>query len=365
MKYDWDRHFRHVSHRRRNPASFGADFGGVNPNVLAVQKTFNRLGVQPPLKEDGIWGPNTQSAVLAFQRNSGLTPTAVIDAATLAKLGITPQKLPPIPTTPLAPIPGIKQVVVETFPAFSKQFEGKTNYPYTDIKGFVSIGIGNLIDPVSLALSLPFTMPDGSPASPSQIQTDFQKLKDNYKSVIAATGNPPSTVSQQGLTQIRLSDQAIANLMAQKMRGNHQVLLSDFPNYASWPADAQLALHSLSWAWGPAFARVWGQNGTAFKQAVNQSTPDFAKAADIVTQASQKEESINAGIKPRDLAQQTLFANAAAVIAQKGDGDSLFYPNFVSGALAFVQKHVALSIGAILGICVAILGIFALGGQKS
>jgi peptidoglycan hydrolase-like protein with peptidoglycan-binding domain len=360
---DWDTHFQRVS--ARQSASFGADFG-VDPNVLAVQHALNIKGVHPTLKEDGIYGNATRTALLYFQRITGLAQNGRLDPPTLKKLGIVPKKLPALATVPLAPIAGIKQVVVDSFPAYTIPFEGNTDWPYTDIKGLVSTGDGNLIDPLPLALELPWTLLDGkTPASPAQVTADFNTLKANYAAKKAAGLPPPSAYEQRGLTQIRLPQVAIGDLMAKKLRGNHSVLQSQYPSIASWPADAQMAMHSLSWAWGPSFASVWNKiipgSGDAFKQAVNASPPNFAQAGEIAKGPGDYEvtKNGNSGLAPRNDAQDKLFQNAHAVVTGNADPNSLFYPNdFWTGlgmavlaapsqALAFAGKHVGITVGSI------------------
>src|SRR5580704_1499007 len=46
--------------------------------------------------------------------------------------------------------------VRDIFPNFSKQFEGRVGWMYLDVKGLVTIGVGNLIDPLPAAVGLPF-----------------------------------------------------------------------------------------------------------------------------------------------------------------------------------------------------------------
>jgi len=354
---DWDEHFKRVSRIARQPASFGADFGASKDlNVLAVQHALNLHGASPKLVEDGVYGPATRAALIDFQRKSNISQTGIVDAATLAKLGITLQKLPPLPTISLPPISGVKQIVVNSFPAFSTKFEGHTNKMYADSKHFVTTGVGNKIDPIDQALVLPWKHEsDGSPVSQDDISFAWHIIK---------SGPGGSYGSQAKLTNIYLTDADVAKLVSDHMAMDHSYLSSEYPNYHSWPADAQLALHSISWAWGPAFAHVWGDLGNAFKAAVNSNVPDFAKAADVMTQASQHEESINPGIVPRNVANRTLFSNAHNVVASNSDPNSLFYPNdFLTGAVAFAKKHAAAG-GVIAAIALAI-GVLLLAGKSS
>lgn len=60
--------------------------GSRGPYVLFVQARLADLGYTPgPL--DGIFGPRTQSAVMAFQADRGLTRTGAVDSEVWAALG--------------------------------------------------------------------------------------------------------------------------------------------------------------------------------------------------------------------------------------------------------------------------------------
>jgi len=67
--------------------SEAADAAGYNPVTQQAQSKLAALGLNPgPL--DGVAGGATRTAVQAFQKQSGLPETGVLDAATLEKLGI-------------------------------------------------------------------------------------------------------------------------------------------------------------------------------------------------------------------------------------------------------------------------------------
>ena len=329
---DWAKHFRDVSKApgKALPAyksiggAFGADssrsyFGADSSTILQVQKKLNALGLNPPLKEDGISGPSTTSAVAGYQRTHGLTVDGMIGPQVIHSLGIIPSAPPPLPTVTMPAIKGLRTATTDHFVPFSQKFEGHTNYMYTDSKGYVTTGIGNLIDPVSQALPLPWKHADGTAASQAEIQAEFSKIKSAWPGI--------QSVGDKAIASLFLSDQDIAALVHGKLAQNHQYLTSQFPDIASWPADAQMAVHSISWAWGPGFASKWGNLGNAFKAAVNQAGPDFQQAADVMTQASAQEEHINPGIVPRNAANRSLFANAAAILKRGGNGaDNLWWP---------------------------------------
>jgi putative chitinase len=60
-----------------------------SPNLLVkVQKALNAKGAQPPLDEDGIWGPLSEAAADRFRTEAGLPEKDGIDAELLQALGI-------------------------------------------------------------------------------------------------------------------------------------------------------------------------------------------------------------------------------------------------------------------------------------
>jgi putative chitinase len=55
---------------------------------LKVQKALNARGAEPPLDEDGIWGPLSEAAADRFRAEAGLQERDGVDAALLQALGI-------------------------------------------------------------------------------------------------------------------------------------------------------------------------------------------------------------------------------------------------------------------------------------
>jgi len=68
----------------------------LTQNILWLQTSLNKLGVNPRLAEDGKNGPKTMGAVSQFQRENGLPDTGLADPATIATIG---QKLSALPAT--------------------------------------------------------------------------------------------------------------------------------------------------------------------------------------------------------------------------------------------------------------------------
>lgn len=59
---------------------------GSSSKVKAIQTALNKEGY--PVKADGKMGPQTESALMKFQKAKGLTVTGRADAQTKAKLGV-------------------------------------------------------------------------------------------------------------------------------------------------------------------------------------------------------------------------------------------------------------------------------------
>jgi len=55
--------------------------GSIGPDVKLVQSLLNRIGYNAG-SVDGILGPQTQQAIMAFQRNNGLVPDGIVGPAT-------------------------------------------------------------------------------------------------------------------------------------------------------------------------------------------------------------------------------------------------------------------------------------------
>jgi len=189
---------------------------------------------------------------------------------------------------------------------------------YLDILGLVTVGVGNLIDPVEAALALPFQFKNnpGSAATQDQITEEWQTLKNDTS--LKTKGYKAC----EAITQLELSDDAIDSLILSRLTQNEGFLKRQqwFQGFDTWPADAQLALLSMAWAMGPG-----GPGGFPHFRAACQSL-DFATAA----AQCKMSEAGNPGLIPRNQANFTLFSNAAIVLAGVAQGSfqcsTLYYP---------------------------------------
>jgi putative chitinase len=85
--------------------------GSSGASVTALQKQLQARGF-PPGAVDGIFGPGTGAAVIAFQRSEGLVPDGVVGTRTARALGFAEPELPPPPAMPNVTVP----IVANMFP---------------------------------------------------------------------------------------------------------------------------------------------------------------------------------------------------------------------------------------------------------
>lgn len=217
--------------------------------------------------------------------------------------------------------------VQSAFRAFTTTFEGCVPYMYLDIKGLVTVAVGNLVDPIELAQALPFRFKNkpgieapGSPATAAQIAAEWHILKDNTR--LAAEGHKAC----EPITRLELSDDSINTLLLDRLARNESFLKRQqwFRDFDTWPADAQLGLLSMAWAMGPA-----GPGQFPHFRAACQSL-DFNTAA----AECKMNDAANPGLVPRNQANFTLFSNAAIVLAGESSvglqRSNLNYPRAVS-----------------------------------
>ncbi|MBD1909130.1 MULTISPECIES: hypothetical protein [unclassified Leptolyngbya] len=211
------------------------------------------------------------------------------------------------------------QSVLDIFYDFNAPLEGVLHWMYLDIKSLVTIGVGNLIDPMSAALNLPFEYDEqpGSYATQDEIIAEWQLVKS--RTDLARKG----ANAFRKLTRLRLSDDAIRSLVNDKLLANEAYLKRTFLDFDYWPADAQLGVLSMAWAMGAGFPSSWPRLRAA---CLNQDW-------NAVAANCRMNETGNPGVIPRNDANQTMFTNAAH-IAEFGDRygyqwDVVYYPTVI------------------------------------
>lgn len=188
--------------------------------------------------------------------------------------------------------------VRKIFPGFSEKLEGRVRWLYLCVARKPTVGIGCLVDTISLVLSLPWKTLSGAPATSLQITAQWEFLK--KQTYLAQAG----ARAAEHATQLRLSDADIDALLESRLRTNEAILRAAFEGWEDYPADAQLAIHSMAWAMGAFFWRKFPN----FTRAV--LVHDWEAALDECTIAGEDE---NAGLVPRNAANRICLANAAAV----------------------------------------------------
>jgi GH24 family phage-related lysozyme (muramidase) len=183
--------------------------------------------------------------------------------------------------------------------------EGVVPWMYLDVKGLVTVAIGNLIDPIQYALPLPFRRPDGAFGARDEIAAEWLRVK-NHPS-LAKWGHRAA----EQVTSLRLDDEGVQLVVSRKLAQNADHLRRRFREWDEWPACAQLATLSMAWACGPAFQFPM--------LAAVLNAQDFAEAA----RQCHINEAGNPGIVPRNIRNKILYRNAARVRDFKLDPDYL------------------------------------------
>jgi GH24 family phage-related lysozyme (muramidase) len=142
----------------------------------------------------------------------------------------------------------MRRIVADKWVAFNRDLEGELRHMYLDTKGLCTTGLGNLIDPLSHALSLPWMRPDGRLASEHEIAREWRIVKGRQDMA------PRGGVAFGAITTLRLQPVDVAALIRRKLFQFDGQLRERFgAQWDEWPASAQMACLSMSWALGAKF----------------------------------------------------------------------------------------------------------------
>lgn len=199
--------------------------------------------------------------------------------------------------------------VLDEFRRISPHLEGLIDCMYRDsigankdpalhkpLGGLVTTAIGVLIDPVDLALPLPWVrVRDGLPATPDEIRAEWQKIK-TWPNL-----NRDGAGAARRLCDLRLTAEGVQQATTATLERMLWQLLKDFPELPEWPPSAQLAVLLLVWAVGTDLPRKWPKLTAALR------ARDWAEAG---AQAKIREEG-NPGVVPRNREIKRLFDGLA------------------------------------------------------
>lgn len=204
--------------------------------------------------------------------------------------------------------------VREAWHRYSEPFEGRVLSMYLDMHEpdrLVTCGVGNLIDPVSEALKVPwYRDSDNERASEAEVRAAWAALKSRPDLARRHVRHA------RALTGLHLLDADVDALVARRLAENEAYIAGLYPEFPSIPADAQLGILSMAWAAGAGFFAKFPN----FTRAVRAH--DWLGAQVECT----LRESNNPGVVPRNKANRVCFGNAALVDQYGLDVSVLHWP---------------------------------------
>lgn len=124
-----------------------------------------------------------------------------------------------------------------------KRGEGCISHLYLDTVGKVTVGVGNMLPTSEAAAQLPFFVRDtGSPASEEEIRAEFNRVADKDPARLASW--------YKQYTNLDLSEEAIDQLLDQRIGDFESGLLRDFEAYDEYPEAAKIGLMDMAFNLG-------------------------------------------------------------------------------------------------------------------
>lgn len=200
----------------------------------------------------------------------------------------------------------------EQYHAFSAPLEGRVPVMYCDCLGLITTGVGNLINTEWQAKALPWLLVDGSVADTADVMADWQKLAAGRAYYAARKW----TVYAKAM-RCHLAEETIDALCQRQLASNEVAYRKRWADYGSFPADAQLAIHSMGWAVGAGFYQKFPNLATC----IDRQDWEGAVASCKIREAG------NPGVVPRNAKNRFCFHNAAIVRAQGLSADELHWPS--------------------------------------
>src|SRR5690606_12048187 len=127
----------------------------------------------------------------------------------------------------------------------NEPLEGRVPHMYVDVKGLVTTAVGVLIDPIGLALDLPWQI-DGRPATRREIERDWCALKAR-----ASYFGRVHHVQAGRATRCRLAPGALDALVERRLATIERTMVGKYlSGFDAWPAGARLGALCTGWGVG-------------------------------------------------------------------------------------------------------------------
>lgn len=176
--------------------------------------------------------------------------------------------------------------------------EGNKSFMYLDSKGYVTVGIGNMLPSAAVARELRFiTQATGYKATTEEIDADYAS--------VAAQKKGKSANFYRSFTKLDLPDVEVNDLFRSRVAEFQTQLRRVFPKYDSYPSPAQLALLDMVFNMGTGSLRSKFPKMTKSVQ-----SEDWATAA---TECHRPESN-----PVRNATTEELFQQAAKSVAKAG-----------------------------------------------
>lgn len=222
----------------------------------------------------------------------------------------------------------LRAAVRAIFPSFSARYEGDISWPYKDVRGLITVGLGCLIDPVDRALGLPWVdAVSRRPVTRATVRAEWARLK----AMASMTG--AVAARQRDVTSIRLTPEGIEQLAHVRLDATVQGLLGRWPSFGDMPANVQLVLCSMAWALGtgkliaefPKFGRhIDAGNWGRAEMHRNEVVYTGAAAECLIRVGEKGDPDYNPGVIGRNSANRALLVAATRAAAEGADPGQLY-----------------------------------------
>jgi GH24 family phage-related lysozyme (muramidase) len=133
--------------------------------------------------------------------------------------------------------------------------EGEVPWMYCDVKGLVTVGIGNLVKTPEVAVELPFChLANQKPASDEEKHAAWAKVHRLYEqsqSALMHTSVKLSAQAYRAVTDLRLPLDASSELLARRLRAEFlPAARRVFQDFDQWPQTVQRAVVDMTYSLG-------------------------------------------------------------------------------------------------------------------